>query len=107
MTPRPDYFASLLFKQLMGNQVLNTSVVHTTYVRSYAHCASAMYPAGSVTLLLINLYQNETFVELPLSLQTLPMALYSLTPPSPLDITSEFVSTETISEQLLKYPRLH
>jgi heparanase 1 len=60
---RPDYFASLLFKRLMGRVVLD---VHRRegsdpYLRVYAHCTAerAGKPAGSLTLLAINLHEHD------------------------------------------------
>jgi heparanase 1 len=60
---RPDYFASLLFKRLMGRVVLD---VHRRagadpYLRVYAHCTAARAgkPTGSVTLLAINLHEHD------------------------------------------------
>jgi len=90
LVPRPDYFASYAFKQLMGNQVLNTSIINTTYVRGYVHCASETFQPGSVTLLLINLNQNETSVQIPPELHH-QLDGYFFTPPQPLEITSETV----------------
>src|SRR5262249_34914262 len=57
LEPRPDWFASVLFKRLMGREVLG--VVRTEpgdpFVRVYAHCAKGAAP-GSIALLAINLH---------------------------------------------------
>lgn len=76
----------------MGNKVLNSSVSGTDKIRAYSHCASNSYTSGSVTILIINLFQNSTFVTLPTGFQYSPLDQYSVTPPTPLDITSPFVS---------------
>jgi heparanase 1 len=54
--PNPDYYALLLWKSLMGKDVLlaNSS---NEYLRAYVHCSSGIASSnpGDVTLLLINL----------------------------------------------------
>ncbi len=49
--PRPDFFASLAWKRLMGVRVLKARAGGD--VRAYAHCL-ASGPSGSVALLLVN-----------------------------------------------------
>ncbi|MGH1347586.1 MAG: hypothetical protein ACRBN8_38875 [Nannocystales bacterium] len=56
LDPRPDYWASVLWKRLMGARVLATSHEGPTSLRSYAHCGER----GGVTVVLINLDQSET-----------------------------------------------
>jgi heparanase 1 len=62
LEPRPDYFASVLFKRLMGRTVLGLRRVGggDPYVRVYAHCTAEALGnrPGSVTLLAINLHQD-------------------------------------------------
>lgn len=50
LRPRPDYFASVLWKRLMGRRVLRTTS-DDRRLRAYAHCA----PDGGVAVLSINL----------------------------------------------------
>lgn len=61
--PRPDYFASLLHKRLMGQVVLDVQrdADSDPYLRVYAHCSHATVRGsrGSVTVLAINLHQHE------------------------------------------------
>jgi hypothetical protein len=52
LTPRPDYFASVLWRKLMGTRVLAAQAAPPT-LRVYAHCAQT--GSGAVTVLLINL----------------------------------------------------
>jgi hypothetical protein len=63
LEPRPDYYASLLFKRLMGRAVLDVRRADggDPFVRVYAHCTapSAQAKPGSVTLLAINLHQQD------------------------------------------------
>jgi len=49
LTPRPDYWASLLWKQLMGTTVLDATSADAS-LRTWAHCSD-----GGVTVLAINL----------------------------------------------------
>jgi heparanase 1 len=53
LDPRPDYFATVLWRKLMGTRVLATAVTGPSRLRTYAHC-SATHP-GAVVLLAINL----------------------------------------------------
>lgn len=60
--PRPDYFASLLWRRLMGTRVLGaTTEAADSKLRVYAHCARSSAPgyrAGAVTAVLINLDED-------------------------------------------------
>src|SRR3954447_16369600 len=51
MRPRPNYWAGLLWRRLMGTTVLDAGVHHGTHI--YAHCRRSV--PGAVTLLAINL----------------------------------------------------
>jgi heparanase 1 len=53
LDPRPDYFATLLWRRLMGARSLSATVAQKT-VRAYAHCAAGA-KSGAVTVLVINL----------------------------------------------------
>lgn len=54
LEPRPDYFASLLWRRLMGTRVLSAQVSDDELVRVYAHCARND-DSGAVAALIINL----------------------------------------------------
>jgi heparanase 1 len=55
LEPRPDYFASVLWRRVMGTRVLATVAAPRT-LRAYAHCAAVgAAPPGAVAVLLINL----------------------------------------------------
>jgi heparanase len=57
MAPRPDYWASVLWKRLMGTNVLDVQTsTDDAFVRVYAHCTPSV--AGGVTLLLVNLHRD-------------------------------------------------
>ena len=59
LAPLPDYWASLLWKRLMGRKVLSTKVTGSRKARAYAHLS----PDGrSVTVLLINLHHDRPLV---------------------------------------------
>lgn len=54
LEPRPDYFASLLWKQLMGSTVLEVRAEGNPYLRVYAHCAANAAEPGAAVILAIN-----------------------------------------------------
>jgi heparanase 1 len=59
LDPRPDYWASVLWRRLMGERVLDVSrTAADDYVRVYAHCTQG--PPGTVAVLVINLLEDET-----------------------------------------------
>jgi hypothetical protein len=65
LEPRPDYWASVLWKRVMGSKVLATTVQGDTLLRMYAHCA-AHAPPGAVALAIVNLDRSrEAEVRLP------------------------------------------
>ena len=60
--PNPDYYALMLWRQLMGARVLLVvpDVSHP-HLRAYAQCThKSMGMRGDVTLLLLNLHPNKT-----------------------------------------------
>ena len=72
LTPRPDYWTSVLWKRLMGTQVLRVTVApEDARLRAYAHCApppTADRPGSTtsrITLLVINTSPRGAFVALP------------------------------------------
>jgi hypothetical protein len=56
MTPRPDYWAALLWRRLMGKTVLDAGPPRTD-LHIYAHCLRDR--AGGVALAVINLSQTQ------------------------------------------------
>jgi heparanase 1 len=61
--PRPDYWASLLWKRLMGDRVLAVGNPHEgKLLRAYAHCTphAQDVPPGSVTVLVLNLNLSDS-----------------------------------------------
>lgn len=59
LEPNPDYFNSLLWKQLMGSRVLDLKVRgNNPHLRAYAHCRKDS--ADGASLLLINTHQSQS-----------------------------------------------
>jgi len=59
LDPRPDYWASVLWRRLMGNRSLDVSrTAVDDNVRLYAHCTEGQ--TGAVTLLAINLDPDQS-----------------------------------------------
>ena len=57
--PLPDYWTSLLWKKLMGTQVFRVTISdENPYIRVYAHNTNLKYHKSAVTIVLINL-QNQ------------------------------------------------
>ncbi|WP_439394488.1 hypothetical protein ACRQ5Q_35130 [Bradyrhizobium sp. PMVTL-01] len=58
--PRPNYWAALLWRRLMGTTVLEAATTSMRGLRTYAHCHPAT--KGTVTVLLINNSRNAPHV---------------------------------------------
>jgi len=86
--PRPDYWAALLWRKLMGTTVLNPGASSAPDLRLYAHCLRNT--PGGVALLVINTSRTA-----PLSLEA-PAAAerYTLSAQKLLDNTVELNGTE-------------
>ena len=54
--PLPDYWSGLLWKQIMGTRVLNTTV-SGSHIRAYAHCGSRR--SGGVAIAWLNIGPEE------------------------------------------------
>lgn len=63
-TPRPNYFAVLLWKKLMGNTVYDTGIVPSEGAHIYAH-SRADGKAGTAYMIVNNSKTETTAVELP------------------------------------------
>ncbi|KAG6461637.1 heparanase-like [Manduca sexta] len=55
LEPLPDWWLSVLYKRLVGNEVLKVTSDCTRSQRLYAHCTNKKYMKGAVTLFAINL----------------------------------------------------
>ena len=64
LAPRPDYFASLLHKRLMGQAVIDVQRAPEAdpFLRVYAQCAPVRNGHAAVTVLAINLHEGERSV---------------------------------------------
>jgi hypothetical protein len=65
LTPRPNYWAALLWKHTMGTRVLAAGMASPVGVRIYAHCTQE--EKGSVSILVLNPSHTETVLEIPQS----------------------------------------
>jgi hypothetical protein len=64
LRPRPNYWAALLWRKLMGTTVLDSGVEIAEGQHVYAHCLRGV--PGGVTLLVLNNSKSETVMEIPL-----------------------------------------
>uniref|UniRef100_A0A3Q3WCS8 Heparanase n=1 Tax=Mola mola TaxID=94237 RepID=A0A3Q3WCS8_MOLML len=70
LDPLPDYWLSLLYKRLVGLEVLKIKLIPdfagTKHVRLYLHCANkTSYRTGAVTLMSLNLSKRPARISLP------------------------------------------
>ena len=85
VTPRPDYWNSLLWKRLMGQHVYAPFYNGSPHLRVYAH--NTPHLEGGVSFLLINVHR-ETEIQVALDASTLGFAprtleLYTVIAPDP------------------------
>ena len=76
LTVTPDYWSSYLFKNLVGNKIIyvDGEYEYNRYLRVYAFCTRTMkegsifdYPLGSVTIMILNLYNTSQMVQFNVS----------------------------------------
>ncbi|XP_046724660.1 heparanase [Silurus meridionalis] len=72
LEPLPDYWLSLLYKRLVGPEVLKIQVLPSStnkqLLRVYLHCTnkeSSSYRKGAVTLFALNLSKKQMVIKLP------------------------------------------
>ena len=87
LTPRPNYWAALLWRKLMGSKVLNPGPSPTPELHLYAHCLR--HQPGGVALLAVN---TSRTVSLELMLP-MPSDRYTLTAKDLLDTTVQLNGT--------------
>ena len=84
LTPHPDYFTTLLWRQLVGTTVLNSSVTGPdAHFLASAWCASARAPygdGGSVVIAFANSADSEATIRLPAVLAAASFTYFELTP---------------------------
>ncbi|KAI4893187.1 hypothetical protein NFI96_018502, partial [Prochilodus magdalenae] len=89
LDPLPDYWLSVLYKRLVGPQVLKVGVTaspnaqHKRRIRVYLHCTnreSSSFRQGAVTLFALNLSQNQATLSLPALFSNSTIEAYVLQP---------------------------
>ena len=79
LTPRPDYWTSVLWRRLMGTKVLAVTPSSDPLLLMYAHCTRAG-ASGSITLAVENL-DRQTAVSIPLDTLAGEADVYELSSP--------------------------
>lgn len=78
LEPRPDFWASLLWKRVMGETVLDPGLAKDQSLRVYAHCAKS--GKGGVSLVALNTDpEHEQTVTLPMPAEEFTLTASDLT----------------------------
>ncbi|XP_029024210.1 heparanase [Betta splendens] len=103
LDPLPDYWLSVLYKALVGPEVLRIKAhEHSSRVRLYLHCSNPRsYRRGAVTLMSLNLGREAAWVQLPASISSSAVEAFVLQsePPGRAGLCSRSVA---LNGQLLK-----
>ena len=77
LEPKPDYWATLLWKRNMGRTVLQPGVAAQAGVHIYAHCA--VQGKGAVTVMVLNSRASALTLELPVAAEQATLTAAKLT----------------------------
>ncbi|XP_074546680.1 heparanase [Halichoeres trimaculatus] len=104
LDPLPDYWLSVLYKRLVGPEVLKVEGFHSgrKRVRLYLHCAHKQrYRRGAVTLISMNLSERAARVSLPARLSSSTVDAFVLVSEQPGE-EGLYSSTVTLNGDILK-----
>ena len=90
--PLPDYWLALLFKQIMGNRVLNVTSVSRTTIRMYSHCAVQ----GGVAIAWLNIGEQEETLAFHNGMDTSDGLLWLLQPGAQMPGTSNKMQSQEV-----------
>lgn len=85
LMPNPDWWVSVIYKQLVSEKVLKLSPLNIDYIRFYAHCTPEnawINGASAITIFGINLDKIPIYIsvkEIPVFRKNAKVFLYALT----------------------------
>ncbi|CAG5125239.1 unnamed protein product [Candidula unifasciata] len=107
--PHPDFYLSVLYKQLIEGPVFNLNISPPNpQLRVYAHCArTLLYLPGAIVVYYLNLEKSQTVLSLS-QFQANDLHLYQLTPGDTSGLTSKYVKLngQTLMMSGTKLPTL-
>eukprot|EP00111_Clytia_hemisphaerica_P021057 TCONS_00062070-protein len=92
--PLPDYWVTLLFKQLIKNVVLSSSANQNSFFRTHFYCSKMV--AGDVVVSFVNMKQRSNFFLSVKNYEKYPIEKYIFTNPEGLTSKNSYLNGELL-----------